>query len=238
MVGPLRWLVPSLNRFFARFSRVSTAAFLEPLEFPWVAEMELSWAAIRKEADFVYAADQIPGFEEVSPLERLLTTDRRWKTFFFVAYGLEVPANCRRCPETWQALLRVPGLVSACFSILERGKELPTHRGVNRGVLRYHLGVRVPSAGDGCALIVDGQTRRWREGGSLLFDDTYPHSAYNHSNEHRIVLFADVTRPLRFPANMLHSLVVKIAARSRYMRRCKGLVDQWNKSVTAEKGPA
>ena len=36
----------------------------------------------------------------------------------------------------------------------------------------------------------------WKEGHSLIFDDTHTHFAWNHSTEDRAVLFIDFVRPL------------------------------------------
>jgi len=49
----------------------------------------------------------------------------------------------------------------------------------------------------------------WEEGGSLLFDDTFDHEAWNDTDGVRVVLFVDVVRPLRFPASALNGAVLK-----------------------------
>ena len=52
--------------------------------------------------------------------------------------------NCARCPETVRVLKSIPGMKSAMFSILAPRKHIPEHRGMYKGVLRYHLGLIVP----------------------------------------------------------------------------------------------
>jgi len=43
------------------------------------------------------------------------------------------------------------------------------------------------------------ETREWREGEFLVFDETNRHEAWNNSNEPRVVLFLQVMRPMRWP---------------------------------------
>jgi hypothetical protein len=61
-------------------------------------------------------------------------------------------------------------------------------------VLRLHLGLEIP---DECGLRVDGETRTWREGECLVFDDSFEHEAWNGSRLPRTVLLIDFLNPLR-----------------------------------------
>jgi beta-hydroxylase len=183
--------------------------FFEPESFPWVREVELSWPAIRKEADrLLTAVDKLPGFEEIQVEQEVLTTDRRWKVFPFQAYGHQIVQNERRCPETCKALQKIPGMKAALFSILQAGKELPPHRGPYKGVLRYHLGIKIPRPESQCGIVVDGELARWKESKSLIFDDTHLHEAWNHSKEDRVVLFVDFERPLPVRLAALNSTII------------------------------
>ena len=47
----------------------------------------------------------------------------------------------------------------------------------------------------GCALRVGNDTRPWREGEIVIFDDTIEHEAWNPTQELRVVLIFDVWRP-------------------------------------------
>jgi aspartate beta-hydroxylase len=65
-------------------------------------------------------------------------------------------------------------------------------------VLRFYLPLVMPKAGDGspaAVLKIDGSEYRLTEGQCMLWDDTYPHEAWNRSDEVRIVLLLDVRRP-------------------------------------------
>lgn len=48
---------------------------------------------------------------------------------------------------------------------------------------------------DECLALPDDETRPWRDGETLIFDDTVQHEAWNRSKEPRIVLLFDFVRP-------------------------------------------
>jgi beta-hydroxylase len=214
--------VESLNR---RFSRCGDRPFFDGANFGWTHRLAGQWPEIRRELDQVLAdRDRLPAFQDISPDQAVLTTDQGWKTFFFLGYGVVSEANCRRCPVTAHALRQIPGLTTACFSLLAPGKSLPPHRGPYNGVLRFHLGLRVPHPGEGCAIRVGGETRAWREGEGLVFDDTYDHEAWNRSPAWRVVLFVDFKRPLPWLLDGLnsgmiwligHTPLIQVAARNQ-----------------------
>jgi aspartyl/asparaginyl beta-hydroxylase (cupin superfamily) len=71
--------------------------------------------------------------------------------------------------------------------------HISPHRGPTNLRLRCHLAIKVPT-GD-CAIRVGEQTRHWREGTCLVFDDHLEHEAWNHTDEDRIVLIVDLWHP-------------------------------------------
>jgi len=227
-------LVPAVERLVGRLSRVGDKPFFAAESFAWVRAIEAFYPAIRGEVlDLIGRDTPIPGFEQISTDQTKLSSDRRWKTFFFLGYGERFEDNIARCPATWAALQRIPGLTTAFFSVLEPGKRLPPHRGPYKGVLRYHLGILIPERAEACGIEVAGERRGWRAGHSLIFDDTFIHSAWNDSAERRIVLFVDFARPLRFPANLLNRAILKLIARSGYVQEAKLNYRQWKAAQAA-----
>src|SRR5271170_7930218 len=93
------------------FSRDGEKTFFEPASFPWVAELEAEWMAIRKELDaLMVRREEIPNFQDVSKAQKTLTEGDQWKTFFFYTFGGKpIRENCARCPETVRLLERIPG---------------------------------------------------------------------------------------------------------------------------------
>ena len=212
-----RFAFTTLERSNRRFSRVGTDPFLSSSQFPWVAEVEASHAAIVAELRRVQQSRPVPPFQLISREQELLTQDDRWKTYLFFGYGASNPENGASCPATLRALDRIPGMKTAMFSILEAGKHLPAHRGPYNGVLRYHLGLVIPEPTDQCGIRVGTETRHWQSGASLVFDDSYDHEAWNDSAEERVVLFVDFVRPLRFPMNVVNAVVIAAVRRSPFI---------------------
>ena len=145
----------------------------------------------------------MPNFQDLSKEQKNLSQDDGWKTFFFYAYGIKASGNCKRCPETVKALKKIPGMKTAFFSILAPGKHLPPHRGPFKGVLRLHLAVLIPEPTDQCGIRVGTETRHWQEGKVMIFDDTFDHEAWNHTDKQRVVLLRRHAAALPLPGQLL-----------------------------------
>ena len=197
------------------FFPTANVTFFEPDSYPWVAPVEAEWHAIRKELDaLLVRRDEIPNFQDLSEKQKVLTEGDQWKTFFLYGYGLEAEENCKRCPETVRILKRIPNMKSAMFSILAPKKHIPPHRGMWKGMLRYHLGLIIPGPKGSCRIRVGKDIRTWEEGKSLVFDDSHEHEVWNDSDSYRVVLFVDVLRPVIFPLSLVNRTVVWITART------------------------
>lgn len=223
-------LFRALERDIARYSLVENEAFLESSQFPWITELEANWKIIRQELDeLLNLVEQLPNFQDISADQSSITSDNLWKTYFFYGYGFKAQENCLRCPKTTEFIEKIPGMKTAFFSILFPNKHIPEHRGVYKGVLRYHLGLKVPQ--QGCKIRVGNQKRSWQEGKSLIFDDTFPHEAWNQSNEIRVILFVDVVRPMKFPFSLLNEIMIKLISLSPFVQNAKRETLAWEKRL-------
>lgn len=228
-------LVRSLEGVIARYSLVGDSAFFETQQYEWVEKLEANWQLIRQELDSLLdSLNTIPNFQDISKDQYSITQDNRWKTYFFYAYGLKAEKNCHRCPQTAQLIEQIPGMKTAFFSILLPHKQIPEHRGPYKGVLRYHLALKVPEAAANCGITVGGETRHWQEGKSLIFDDTFPHKAWNNTEEIRVVLFLDFVRPMKYPVSLLNQFMIQLIAWSPYVRSAKENFDQWDQKYSQD----
>ena len=137
--------------------------------------------------------------------------------------------NCQRCPETVKLLDQIPGLKVAFFSILAPGNHIPPHRGKHKGIIRYHLALKVPQPQENCRIRVADQIVHWQEGKSLIFDDTFEHEVWNDTNDYRVVLFLDIARPLRFPLSVINWTVNSLVGISPIVQVAKGNHESWEK---------
>jgi ornithine lipid ester-linked acyl 2-hydroxylase len=196
------------------FYRDGHRTFFESEEFPWVAGVESEWMAIRQELEpLMQHREEIPNFQDYSEGQRTLTQDDQWKTFFFYAFGNKEKENCERCPETVRILDKIPGMNTAMFSILGPGKHIPPHRGPYKGVLRYHLGLIIPKPEGSCRIRVGSDVRPWKEGKSLIFDDSHEHEVWNDSDSYRVVLFVNFVRPTVFPLSAVNQSILWMRGR-------------------------
>jgi beta-hydroxylase len=224
-----------LEKLLAASSLVGNPPFFDPAVFPWVKHIEDNWQVIRQELDEVMKyRDDLPNFHDISREGAAgLSDDDRWKTFFFYGYGMTADGNIARCPNTNKLLLDIPGMKTAFFSILAPHKHLAPHRGPYKGVIRYHLGLKIPQPSTLCGIRVKDEVRHWEEGKSLIFDDTYEHEAWNDSDEYRVVLFVDFVRPLKFPASSLNSALIQAISFSPMVMGSKGNQQAWEKRFEA-----
>ena len=126
-----------------------------------------------------------------------LLQDSNWSAFYLIKDGKVVEFNARRCPATMAALRDLPLCRTArtpavLFSLLRPGTRIKPHHGYMNARLICHLPLIVPEK---CALRVGNETRAWREGEVVVFDDSVEHEAWNLGKDLRVVMIFDVWRP-------------------------------------------
>jgi hypothetical protein len=165
-------------------------AWHDPAEFPLARALEAEYPEIRRE---ILALDEGQFTREVEPIRRT----GNWNVLFFHERGRRNEEVCARCPVTSRVIgshRTVSTLAGLCYvSRLAPGTHITAHRGPTNLRLRCHLGIQVPAGN--CAIRVDSQTRQWKEGKCLVFDDFLRHEAWNHAARDRIVLIVDLWHP-------------------------------------------
>lgn len=214
-------LRPWFDDILARSSLVGDPPVFEAATFPWTAELEANWEAIRKEALSVLQSEDVPILPDISPDHGRLGADRKWKSFFLYGYGYQVEANCAKCPETARLVAGVPNLNSAFFSILAPGARIPRHRGVTKGLITCHLGIMVPKDRMAVRMAVHDRMVHWQEGKCLVFDDTYFHEVWNETDETRVVLLVQFGRPMRQPGKAIGAAFMGAVRRSPFVQEAR-----------------
>ena len=181
--------------------RVSSAPVLdvEP-HFPDAPRFVEAWPKLRDEAMQV-AEDlkAVPRFHELMPEQAEISANdgRDWRMLLLKAYGTAFPRNLERCPVLAATVASSPDVLSAALSFLAPGKHVPEHRGPFRGVIRFYMGLSVPTSDDGrpaAVLTIDHREHRVGNGECLLWDDTFPHEVRNRGDKVRIALLLDIRR--------------------------------------------
>jgi aspartate beta-hydroxylase len=183
-------------------SRIDTPPVLDTAAyFPGAARFVSAWQVIRDEALSLSSRMQaIPRFHEIMPAQAEISANdgKDWRLLILKVYGTEVEKNTALCPKLAELVSANPDVLSASLSFLGPHKHIPRHRGPFRGILRYQLGLSVPVDEQGrpaAVLALNDVEHRVGDGEELLWDDTYPHEVWNHSDQMRLVLLLDVRRP-------------------------------------------
>jgi aspartyl/asparaginyl beta-hydroxylase (cupin superfamily) len=177
---------------------------------PELLELDRNYPVIRAELLGILSEKRaIPRYHELDQMQYNISArvdpDKDWKVYPLNIMGVKPEAYCARCPRTTALLEGIPGLFEAFFSILEGGKSIPHHEGPYRGYLRYHLGLIVPEKNPPSIRLKD-QVYTWKEGQSVLFDDSWDHEVYNQSEGDRVVLIVDIRRPMPQPFDAVNRL--------------------------------
>ena len=222
----------ALDGLYGRLSTVGDRPIHDPDIFDWTSVLEENWSVMREELDDILQyREALPNFHDIAEDASTISQDDDWKTFFLYGYGEKAEANCERCPRTTELVEQVPGMTTAFFSILSPGKHIPPHRGPYKGVLRYHLGLKVPEPAEQCRIRVADKIAYWEEGESMVFDDTYNHEVWNETDGERAILFLDVKRPMREPVATINDLVLRLAQHTPVVQNARENQKQWNERL-------
>jgi len=187
------------------------ATFVDAPVFPthdlaWAKLLRDNYQSIMQEYSDYTRNHYMPKNLEVDPLPQPHTSaSSAWRVLIIrLFYRDTALAKC--FPVTLKLIAQMPHKPPfVMFSVLEPGAGLAPHVGYYKGVLRYHLGLSVPShAADLddlgrplCVMHVDKHQHVWANGHDILFDDCWLHEVRNHTGEARVVLLIDVPRPFK-----------------------------------------
>lgn len=234
------------NAFFVRAEEAGlfepTRGFVTSYEehYPELKTLELAHPAIQEEC--IRVLEMKDRLTEVGSLGGGHTSGGiqaiAWKSLMLKS-GSFIEPNCRFTPKTTAFLRRIPGLYTACFSIIEPHQHITPRWGYWKGFLRYHLGVLMPDdneRGD-CwirlnsdphdnrasdeSLVERGQKHCWRNGKGVLFDDTNLHDAYNGSDRARVILWLDVRRKMPAWLQAINTACLEVAHREPSIARIR-----------------
>ena len=204
------------------FSRVPRDPVIDVALFPELATLREHWREIRDEAMGLYEQGHVKASERYDDLGFNSFFRRGWKRFYLKWYDDPLPSARERCPRSVELVEAVPSVNAAMFTLLAPHSQLVTHRDPFAGSLRYHLGLSTPNS-ERCYIAIDGTAHAWSDGGELLFDETYVHTAVNDTDTPRLILFCDVTRPLGFaPVRWLNDWTIRHLVKASATRNEEG----------------
>lgn len=191
-------LLAPFNSLMVLFSKVGTKPYVDPKAFPDLQILQDNWQAIREEALRLDDKGSIQAASDYNDIGFNSFFRTGWKRFYLKWYGDDLPSAQQMCPKTVALLRQLPQVKAAMFASLPPGARLVRHRDPYAGSLRYHMGLITPND-PACFIDVDGERYHWRDGEVVMFDETYIHFAENSTDKPRIILFADIERPVYTP---------------------------------------
>ena len=135
--------------------------------------------------------------------EGLHKGETEWHWASLIDRGRRQESMWKRCPNTAAALEAIgPGRLCegempfafAFFSTLRGASRIAPHYAPANLRVRVHLPLLVPEP-EKCGMRVAGETRHWKVGEALAFDDAFEHEVWNDGVEERVVLLLDLWHP-------------------------------------------
>ena len=183
---------PWYNIFGGKYNG-SEPTFYDTTEYPWVKNLEQNWQTIHEELTALIFEHP----ERLQPYyinKSMSFPPNHWKTMGLYFWRFKIHNNSKRCPKTMAILEQIPNLTAASLSILEPNANINPHQGDTDAVIRGHLGLSIPASTPDCGFQVGQDIKPWQEGKVLLFCDARPHTAWNNTNDRRLVMIFDVMR--------------------------------------------
>lgn len=186
------------------FPGVAQRPFFDRADFQWVPAIEAAAQAIRAEllAMIDNSSDRFGPYVTASPdrppPNNPLLDKPDWAAAWLWKNGVIADGMDQLCPTTLATLELAPQPVIpgrapiALFSRLTPGTHIQPHHGMLNTRLICHLPLIVPN---GCGIRVGAETRVWREGELLIFDDSFEHEAWNRGTSDRTILLFEIWRP-------------------------------------------
>ncbi len=187
-----------INTFMYAFSAVPNTPYIDLALFPQLQVLKDHWQEIRAEAVALFGDGKIKPSAQYNDAGFNSFFKTGWGRFYLKWYDeAPQPSALEFCPYTTGLVKKIPGVKAVLFASLPPGARLPRHRDPYGGSLRFHMGLITPND-PACFIEVDGQRYHWRDGEAVMFDETFIHYAENATDQNRIILFADIERPMKY----------------------------------------
>lgn len=225
LIVPIILLYPAIALYNASIGLIATNGPIhidKEKYFPYhkIFEDPENFKVIRNEVMDLLKEDKLDCFHKYHTTD-IDNNEKKtcWKWFPLLNHNGFIEENCNKLPFLYSLIknefVNEKLIGSAAISILEPKMNIPPHRGYLKNILRYHLGIIIPTDKKPF-LICDGKKYYWKEGEGIMFDDMYVHYVKNPSQYRRAVLFIDVLRnDLPEPSNTISNFLYTVIIRNK-----------------------
>lgn len=159
---------------------------------PYFQTFEYNWCSMLSN-NYKIILEEFEQFQKNDKLQPYFNKDQhgksgKWKTLPLITWNIK-RKHLKDFVKTNKLLQQIPGLVSASYSMLEKGGEIQEHFGDTDAHIRCHLCLYTS---ENAAFKVNNITVRWKEGECLIFCDACKHSGYNHGTKNRLIMILDI----------------------------------------------
>ncbi|XP_048451660.1 aspartyl/asparaginyl beta-hydroxylase [Rhincodon typus] len=159
-----------------------------------VKALERNWKLIRDEG--LAVMDKERGF--FLPEDENLREKGDWSQFTLWQQGRRAEKSCKQVPKTCALFEKFPESTGCKrgqikYSVMHPGTHVWPHTGPTNCRLRMHLGLVIPK--QGCKIRCANETREWKEGKVIIFDDSFEHEVWQDANSYRLIFIVDVWHP-------------------------------------------
>ncbi|XP_041045831.1 aspartyl/asparaginyl beta-hydroxylase isoform X3 [Carcharodon carcharias] len=159
-----------------------------------VKTLERNWKLIRDEG--LAVMDKERGF--FLPEDENLREKGDWGQFTLWQQGRRTEKSCKQVPKTCALFEKFPESTGCKrgqikYSVMHPGTHVWPHTGPTNCRLRMHLGLVIPK--QGCKIRCANDTREWKEGKVIIFDDSFEHEVWQDANSFRLIFIVDVWHP-------------------------------------------
>jgi len=221
-LGTVKALSSVVNRFYDLFigGKHRPTFFNISNTFPELLILDSNFETIKFELKSLLKQNcSIPRYHDIDSYQKVISStqnpDKNWRTFMINLMGDFNEDALKTIPNTCKFIAEIPNLFQAFFSILDPKKSIPKHKGIYKGYIRYHLGLKVPKENTP-KICVNNHFYTWKERESILFDDSWYHEVFNNCNKERIVLIVDVLRPMPKIPHKLNHFITKHLIKKQY----------------------
>ena len=126
--------------------------------------------------------------------------------YYFLKFSNHnIPNNIPIFPKLYKTLQKCSNIRTCFFSVIRGNKNIPTHRGPSKGLLRFHMPIYNDHPSKNYLQVRD--KKLYWDKKPFLFDDTFYHKLVKKDNGMRISLICDVERHLPYGLKQLNQLV-------------------------------
>lgn len=176
--------------------------------FPESQRLEENFPAIHQEISELIKKRDLTRYKDIDPV-RAAEVSENWKLYYAWFMWEENELAKVDCPTLLNLIKQMPNVINATVAVLEPRVTLAAHEGPYAGILRYHIGIKVPEERPPYIRVLD-QYHTWQVGESIVLDDCYEHEVYNESDDTRVILMIDFMRPMTPPLHLINLLSLKM----------------------------